>query len=125
MKEVKTRNCPKCGQAYHGYPALSRQDNLTEICPSCGIREALGVAGISPRAKKEILVQMIKEQYKPGMRVRLLKMDDLQAPPIGTEGTVRGVDDIGSVMVAWDNGCGLNVILDEDRVEILPAERNH
>ena len=35
------------------YPALSRQDNRTEICPDCGIREALGAAGISPRAKKK------------------------------------------------------------------------
>ena len=125
MEEIRTRNCPKCGQAYYGYPALSRQDNRTEICPDCGIREALGAAGINPRSRKEILIQMIKEQYKPGMRVRLLRMDDLQALPIGTEGTVRGVDDIGSVMVAWDNGCGLNVILDEDRIEILPAESNH
>lgn len=122
MKQVKTRNCPKCGRAYHGYPALSRQDNRTEICSDCGIREALGTAVISPRAKKEILIQKIKEQYKPGMRVRLLRMDDLQAPPIGTEGTIRGVDDIGSVMVAWDNGSGLNVVLDEDEIEILPAE---
>ena len=48
-----------------------------------------------------------------------------QAPPVGTEGTVRGVDDIGSVMVAWDNGCGLNVVLDEDEIEIIPAESNH
>ncbi len=56
------------------------------------------------------------------MRVRLLRMDDLQAPPIGTEGTIRGVDDIGSVMVAWDNGSGLNVVLDEDEIEILTAE---
>ena len=56
------------------------------------------------------------------MRVSLLKMNDFQAPPIGTEGTILGVDDIGSVMVAWDNGCGLNVVLDEDRIEILPDE---
>ena len=42
-----------------------------------------------------------------------------KAPPVGTEGTVRGVDDIGSVMVAWDNGCGLNVVLDEDEIEII------
>ena len=32
---------------------------------------------------------------------------------------------IGSVMVAWDNGCGLNVVLDEDEIEIIPAESNH
>ena len=48
-----------------------------------------------------------------------------KAPPVGTEGTVRGVDDIGSVMVAWDNGSGLNVVLDEDEIEIIPAESNH
>ena len=37
-----------------------------------------------------------------------------QAPPIGTQGTVMGVDDIGSIMVAWDNGSGLSVVLGED-----------
>lgn len=46
-------------------------------------------------------------------------MNDMQAPPVGTEGTVRGVDGIGSVMVAWDNDCGLNVVLDEDEIEVL------
>lgn len=39
-----------------------------------------------------------------GCRVVLERMDDMQAPPIGTEGTVRGVDDTGSIMVKWDNG---------------------
>ena len=64
-------------------------------------------------------VQKIRKTYRPGMRIRLLKMDDIQAPPIGTEGTVRGVDDIGSVMVAWDTGSSLNIVLDEDRIEII------
>ncbi len=65
------------------------------------------------------MARMIKERYKPGMRVRLLKMNDTQASPVGTLGTVRGVDDFGSVMVAWDNGCGLNVVLDEDEIEVI------
>ena len=64
-------------------------------------------------------VKKIKETYLPGMRIRLLKMDDAQAPPVGTEGTVCGVDDIGSVLVSWDNGSGLNVIPGEDEVSIL------
>jgi hypothetical protein len=46
-------------------------------------------------------------------------MDDVQAPPSGTEGTVLGVDDIGNLLVNWDNGCGLNVILGVDRIEII------
>ena len=41
-------------------------------------------------------------------------MDDPQAPPIGTKGTVIGVDDIGSIMVRWDNGSSLNIAYGED-----------
>jgi len=41
-------------------------------------------------------------------------MDDPQAPPIGTKGTVTGVDDIGSIMVKWENGSGLHVVFGED-----------
>ena len=33
--------CPRCGKAYHGPPALSREDNETLICPDCGTRQAL------------------------------------------------------------------------------------
>lgn len=47
-------------------------------------------------------IEQTKATYLAGMRVRLIKMDDIQASPIGTEGTVKGVDDIGSVMVAWE-----------------------
>lgn len=116
---MNTRTCPKCGRTYNDYPALSRVDNRTEICPDCGIREALEDARLGPWTRKEIMTRVIKERYKPGMRVKLIYMNDKQAPPVGTEGTVRGVDDIGSVMVAWDNGCGLNVVLDEDEIEII------
>lgn len=68
-------------------------------------------------------VTTIKNKYLPGMRVRLLKMNDFQAPPIGTEGTVRGVDDIGSVMVAWDTGSRLSVILGEDVIEFVEIQQ--
>ena len=64
---------------------------------------------------KEAL-QRLREQYPAGTRVELLQMDDVQAPPIGTKGTVTGVDDTGSLMVNWDNGSGLNVIYGIDRV---------
>lgn len=45
-------------------------------------------------------------------------MDGVQAPPIGAAGTVIGVDDMGSILVHWDNGSGLNVILEAgDQIE--------
>ena len=59
-------------------------------------------------------VEIIRRQYPAGTRVELVQMDDPQAPPPGTLGTVRGVDDTGSIMVRWDNGSGLNVIYGED-----------
>ena len=62
---------------------------------------------------KEAL-RALRERYPAGTRVELIQMDDAQAPPVGTKGTVRGVDDMGSIMVAWDNGCGLNVVYGVD-----------
>lgn len=49
------RICPKCGKEYDGYPALSRTDSKTEICPECGTREALTAAGIKEEKQTEIL----------------------------------------------------------------------
>ena len=62
---------------------------------------------------KEI-VEGIRRDYPAGTRVELVRMDDPQAPPVGTKGTVLGVDDIGSIMVSGDNGCGLSVAFGED-----------
>ena len=28
--------CPSCGKNFNCYPAISRKDNKTEICPECG-----------------------------------------------------------------------------------------
>ena len=61
-------------------------------------------------------VERVRRQYPAGTRVELIKMDDVQAPPIGTKGTVTGVDDTGSILVDWDNGSHLNVIYGEDVV---------
>ena len=60
------------------------------------------------------IVESIRQEYPAGTRVELVRMDDPQAPPIGTHGTVLGVDDIGSIMVAWDNGSGLSAAFGED-----------
>lgn len=65
---------------------------------------------------KRETVEMIRRMYPKGTRVELVAMDDLQAPPIGTHGTVLGVDDTGSLLMRWDNGSGLNVIWQQDVV---------
>lgn len=66
---------------------------------------------------RESQLAELRKEYPVGTRVVLIKMDDIQAPPIGTKGTVKGVDDIGSIMVTWDNGSSLNVVFGEDIVK--------
>ena len=62
------------------------------------------------------IVEWFKKEYPNGTRVELLQMNDTFAPPIGTLGTVKGVDDIGSIQVRWDNDSGLSVAYGEDSV---------
>lgn len=51
----KPRVCPLCGNTYNDYPALSRTDNTTLICPDCGIREALSSIGVEPQEQEQII----------------------------------------------------------------------
>ena len=64
-------------------------------------------------------LERLRKEYLEGTRVKLVEMDDLQAPPVGTQGTVTGVDDIGSIMVRWDNGSSLSVLYRVDKVQKL------
>lgn len=67
------------------------------------------------------IVEQVRKEYPKGTRVELVRMDDFQAPPIGTRGTVRGVDDTASILVTWDNGRCLNVVYGEDACKRLDS----
>lgn len=67
------------------------------------------------------IVERVRREYPVGTRIELVRMDDAQAPPVGTLGTVRGVDDTASLLVRWDNGSGLNVVYGEDVVRKVDA----
>ena len=56
-------------------------------------------------------VEFTRLSYPPGSRILLFQMTDPYAPvPSGTRGTVRYVDDAGTVGVSWDNGRSLSLI---------------
>ena len=61
-------------------------------------------------------IQFLKDLYPTGTRVKLVEINDIQAPPIGTLGTVMYVDDIGTIHIKWDNGSTLGAAYPEDRV---------
>ena len=60
------------------------------------------------RLDKETIC-MIRQIYTKGTRLELKRIGDFQAPPIGTRGTVTGVDDAGRIIVDWDDGSRSNV----------------
>ena len=56
------------------------------------------------------MINHLNKVYPVGTKVRLVKMDDPHPVPKETLGTVIGVDDIGSLLVKWENGSCLNVL---------------
>ena len=66
------------------------------------------------------LVKRMKDTYRPGTRIELDYMGDDPRPiPPGTKGTVRIVDDIGTVHCDFDNGRRLGLVPGEDVFHIL------
>lgn len=65
--------------------------------------------------KKEI-VEQVKKNYPVGCRVQLDHMEDAYTKiPVGTQGTVKFVDDTGTIHVQWDCGSSLGIVYGEDR----------
>lgn len=67
------------------------------------------------RIPSKEIIEKLRDQYPAGTRIELIEMDDVQAPPVGTKGTVMAVDDLGSILVNWDNGSGLSIAFGVDR----------
>lgn len=66
------------------------------------------------------IVEEIRRNYPEGTRVELVHMDDpySRLKP-GDRGTVRNVDDTGTIFCNWDCGSGLGVVYGEDVVKKL------
>lgn len=49
-------------------------------------------------------------------------MDDVQAPPVGTIGTVLGIDGAGDLLMRWETGSSLKIIPEVDVIEKVESE---
>ena len=68
---------------------------------------------------KETL-ERLRKAYPAGTRVELIRMDDPYAGLLpGSKGTVRAVDDIGTIHVDWDCGSGLGIVYGEDACRVI------
>ena len=68
-------------------------------------------------------LEHLKALYPSGTRVELIEMHDpYRNLPQGLKGTVRAVDDIGTIHINWDNGCTLGAVYGVDQIRILTEE---
>lgn len=67
--------------------------------------------------------QRMKDNYPPGTRIMLISMgDDPRPVDDNTRGTVKTVDDIGTLHCAFDNGRSLGIVPGEDSFRRLTDE---
>ena len=64
-------------------------------------------------------VKRLRELYPVGTRIMLDYMEDIQAVPTGTKGTVDHIDDMGTIHMKWDNGSNLGICPDADRFHVI------
>ena len=58
---------------------------------------------------------MLREKYPTGTRVELVHMDDpYTSLTTGDKGTVRFVDDIGTIHISWDCSSSLGAVYGVD-----------
>lgn len=57
---MERRICGRCGRTFEGYPAISRKDNATELCPECGALEAMEAAGMSEQDVAKMLAAFLE-----------------------------------------------------------------
>ena len=81
------RICPMCGKSYREHPALSRLDNTTEICPDCGVREALASIGGIESDEAERILAIVKE-HRFGKELTCTR--NQEGPPIRSQGQKAG-----------------------------------
>lgn len=69
------------------------------------------------------IVERIRKEYPAGCRIVLDHMDDpYRKISIGSQGTVKAVDDIGTIIPSWDEGGSLGVAYGEDSCHKIHTE---
>ena len=68
-------------------------------------------------------IEMLRQRYPEGTRICLDHMEDLCPVESGTCGTVRFVDDAGTLHCKFDNGRMLGVIPDVDQFHKIDQEQ--
>ena len=80
---------------------------------------------MNPFEAERRFAKRMKDNYPPGTRIMLLSMgDDPHPVEDNTRGTVRVVDDIGTLHCSFDNGRSLGIVPGEDSFRKLTEDEH-
>ncbi len=73
---------------------------------------------------KPYQLEMIRKNYPIGARVERIEMNDPCNKTLvpGCKGTVRFVDDMGTIHVSWDCGSSLGIVYGEDSCRVIKED---
>ena len=98
------------------------EDKITKIMKLEELKELILIlykqSNAREYSKEEI--ELIKQKYVPGTKIKLIKMYDYIKPiPPMTRGMVDFVDDLGTIHVIWENGSNLGLVVGTDIFKII------
>ena len=68
-------------------------------------------------------VAHMREKYPPGTRVEVVSLcNEEEHLKSGPKGTVVGVDDQPALLVNWDNGSSLSLLIGQDQFRVIPEQ---
>ena len=70
-------------------------------------------------------VNLIKDTYPKGTKIKLINMEDEYSVPSGTIGVVDFVDDVGTIHMIWETGSSLGLIPNLDQFEIIENKKKN
>lgn len=96
-------------------------DNIEKVTDMKGLEDILLILDkqINSKDYTQEQIEKIKNKYKKGQKVELIKMYDLQAIPKGTKGIIDNIDDKGTLHIKWETGSTLGLIVGTDEFKII------
>lgn len=102
------------------YEGMASIRDLHEALDAAGFdSEEIEALGLTRLDEQRNAAEELRSLYRCGQSVELIYMDDPHAPPTGTKGIIRKIDDIGTIHVSWESGPELGLITSKDIFHIV------
>lgn len=125
MRDNRVYNTLEINEVQGNLVVSFKNEKMSRTVDIEGLKEILDIYKMqnSSTVLTQEEIKKIKNTYKMGSKIYLIKMYDLFSPPAKTIGTVTGVDNIGQIQMQWENGGTLALNIGVDQFKVLTVPR--